>query len=312
MRSGELETRCEACGEAFLHRRDRARRYCSFDCRVAGKRASVTDLACVDCATMFSISSSLVGKVVRCTDCRKAKTVPNDCKTCGQSFDVPAHMADRYSRCPKCRAKGSQVEKTCPVCERAFSVYASNAHRYRVCSQACRTADTRYVACARCGKTFRAARDGASEPCCSEECRRPPVIEICKHCGKSFRRSPGNRVRRFCTRSCFRRYRGETLTEITAREALTALRVSFVQEARVGRYRVDFLLQDGRVAMEVDGDYWHRDAEKDRRRDAFLLGQGIRVVRIPASALMAPDPVAVIRRYLPEDIAMPNEPGLQP
>jgi len=75
------------------------------------------------------------------------------------------------------------------------------------------------------------------------------------------------------------------MLEARAREALGSLRIEFVQEAKVGRYSVDFLLPTMRIALEVDGAYWHRIPEKDARKDAFLVKHGWRVLRIKESEL---------------------------
>lgn len=57
--------------------------------------------------------------------------------------------------------------------------------------------------------------------------------------------------------------------------------MDFREQVRVGRYHVDFLL--GSLVVEADGAYWHDRpdvAERDRRRDAWLRGQGLAVLRL--------------------------------
>lgn len=56
----------------------------------------------------------------------------------------------------------------------------------------------------------------------------------------------------------------------------------FVQQFRIGRYRIDFAIPDLRLAIEVDG-WYHRmpgKAERDAERDAFLATRGWRTLRI--------------------------------
>ena len=54
------------------------------------------------------------------------------------------------------------------------------------------------------------------------------------------------------------------------------------QEVRFGRYRVDaYLPPPYHIAFEADGAYWHRDPEKDARRDSYLLAEhSLPVVRL--------------------------------
>lgn len=55
-----------------------------------------------------------------------------------------------------------------------------------------------------------------------------------------------------------------------------------VPEARFGPYAVDFLLAEEWLAIEVDGEYWHKQkADKDSKRDQYLLTRfSLPVVRI--------------------------------
>lgn len=62
--------------------------------------------------------------------------------------------------------------------------------------------------------------------------------------------------------------------------------IPFEQEFRIGRYQADFLLPGGKV-IECDGVYWHQDAEKDKRRDQYLLERGYRTFRLPEAAITA-------------------------
>lgn len=80
--------------------------------------------------------------------------------------------------------------------------------------------------------------------------------------------------------ACYRRYRGETTLERQVREELELRGVTFVQEGKVGRYSVDFLLTRERLALEVDGTYWHRDPARDQRKGMFLILNGWDVVRL--------------------------------
>ncbi len=68
--------------------------------------------------------------------------------------------------------------------------------------------------------------------------------------------------------------------------------LTLIREARLdgfetnvpfGRYELDFLWRKERIAVEIDGRRYHSSrprSEGDRRKDAWLLGQGITVLRL--------------------------------
>lgn len=75
--------------------------------------------------------------------------------------------------------------------------------------------------------------------------------------------------------------------------------VKFRRQHPVGRYVLDFYCAAAKCGFEIDGiahDMGDRPAG-DAARDGFLAGQGIRVVRIPASEALA-DPASVAERMV--------------
>jgi len=217
--------------------------------------------------------------------CYHAATIvyePKECPGCGNRFN-PREGSGRQNRthCSlACFRASRKVTKSCPVCGVGFTVNVSIADRFKVCSAACKTAFTKYVDCERCGKRF-AAEKRLNRHYCSEECRRPPVYIQCTNCQNEFRVSPANKERRFCSRSCYRKFTGETMLEFRVRKALTTLRIEFTQELAVGQWAIDFALTALGVALEADGDYWHSlCVERDSIRDGNLADQGWHVVRL--------------------------------
>lgn len=95
--------------------------------------------------------------------------------------------------------------------------------------------------------------------------------------------------------------RKETEPERLVRGMLEGLGAPFQQEAPLGYCTVDFLLEEPRVVIQADGDYWHANpsiyptpsvAQKNRRRldascDSFLRARGYRVLRFWESDLVA-------------------------
>ena len=52
----------------------------------------------------------------------------------------------------------------------------------------------------------------------------------------------------------------------------------FVRQEAIGPFIVDFVCRDKRLVVEVDGGQ-HPDSAEDAARDAFLAGEGYRVMR---------------------------------
>lgn len=96
---------------------------------------------------------------------------------------------------------------------------------------------------------------------------------------------------------------GPAFTRSKAEELFLAMtRRAGIEEPQVnvsvGRHEVDFYWPGARLAVEIDGRAFHassRDFERDRRRDAELATQGIRVVRVTWKQLTR-EPEAVLVR----------------
>ena len=71
----------------------------------------------------------------------------------------------------------------------------------------------------------------------------------------------------------------------------------FRRQHPAGIYVLDFYCAKARLAIEVDG--WVHDnpatAERDRRRSAFLLSQGVAITRVPASRVLGDMEAVVVR-----------------
>lgn len=89
---------------------------------------------------------------------------------------------------------------------------------------------------------------------------------------------------------------GFTSIEKPVADELDRLGIHFLHNQKVGRYFVDFLVQ-GRVVIECDGEYWHRDGQKERRRDSALHAKGLFVFHLSGKEILR-DAVACVRRVL--------------
>ena len=88
-----------------------------------------------------------------------------------------------------------------------------------------------------------------------------------------------------------RRLRREmSLPEVMLWQALRRLQVGmrFRRQHPVGVYVLDFYCPEAKLAIEVDGIVHAapEQAERDERRDAWLAGQGIRVLRFAATEVL--------------------------
>lgn len=73
--------------------------------------------------------------------------------------------------------------------------------------------------------------------------------------------------------------------ERSVRVLLDSLGIAYEPEKQVGRYYIDVFVPSHQLAIECDGEYWHRhEGEKDRRRDAYLQSKGLTVLRLPEAA----------------------------
>lgn len=111
-----------------------------------------------------------------------------------------------------------------------------------------------------------------------------------------FERKASETFAKFCSLSCYRRHGGESSLERIVRSELDRAAIPYEQEARVGKWSIDFLVA-GRVAVEADGSYWHSSPatkRRDAKRDAALSARGLIVIRLAESEVRS-DPRCVLR-----------------
>ncbi|MED5538713.1 MAG: DUF559 domain-containing protein, partial [Pseudomonadota bacterium] len=78
--------------------------------------------------------------------------------------------------------------------------------------------------------------------------------------------------------------RDMSLPEVQLWQALRGEKLGglkFRRQHPIAPYVLDFYCAGARLAVEIDGESHERRAAQDARRDAFLLEQGIRTLRIP-------------------------------
>jgi len=189
------------------------------------------------------------------------------------------------------------LNKICSVCNKSFIVkeYLVKKGFGKFCSRACQ--HTLYPKriikrCLQCGKQIETqpSKQFLVKFCskkCTDDYSRDYVARICQHCHKEFQ-TPRFRIKKgrglFCSWKCFKKYRGETSIEKKIRECLERFYIKFRQEAKIGRYHADFLIENTKIIIECDGVYWHSleyAQKRDARKNIFLKEKGYRVYRFP-------------------------------
>jgi very-short-patch-repair endonuclease len=94
---------------------------------------------------------------------------------------------------------------------------------------------------------------------------------------------------------------GFSSLEMRVATAFDKIGMLYLHNSRVGRYWPDFVIF-GRVVIECDGDYWHKDAKKEQRRDNYLMDRGYFVFHLREKDIIADAlecVLKVIRLYEP-------------
>lgn len=127
-------------------------------------------------------------------------------------------------------------------------------------------------------------------------CRRRQKVLECEECGEEFKVGRARDDARFCSRACYRKSEAASTPEILARLCLDELSVRYRTEHPVGRYSVDFLLVEFGIALEIDGDYWHRNG--NAKKDRAVTGAGYSILRVRAKDLVEGGTVLLARAVL--------------
>lgn len=217
--------------------------------------------------------------------------LPN-CMDCGAKLSAP-----HVKRCVTCNAKS----KIGTISPKRIPGYEREGNKLK-------------MSCSRCGADAWVAVGNRkmANHYCSVECRSQSFSEqfnkretrSCLKCGNAFvvplawtKKGRG----RFCSQYCARHFSGETFPEGNIRKALVILDVPFMQEHKIGRYRIDFFLPESSTILEVDAPYWHEpDAEKDQLRDDWMRSQGFHVIRILTTDYSSDDIADIAARLASE------------
>ena len=183
-----------------------------------------------------------------------------------------------------------EVKHICQTCKKPL-----NEKQKRFCGLAClgvfnKKNKTVHRLCQHCGDEIPPRGKKKNKIYCSQKCLgegQRKNKNACKNCGEimlSNKKAGLNysKDRLFCSRYCFVTYKGESSIETKVRQWLESNDFEFIQEAKTGKYKADFLLPLESVVIEADSEYWHRNTkEKDARRDFELLAEfGLLTIRL--------------------------------
>lgn len=239
---------------------------------------------------------------------KRTKLVSRTCLVCGAAFTVPVSLLARGgnagSYCSQpCyhRSRVARVRTECATCGRAIEVvrYQHKARNY--CGHECahaghratkdewvRPLNDRQRAALRMGQDYFRGKTRDEVPSIG---RRVDAIAAARR-GKPNPAHSERMIRYYAEHpekhpcAVVRQKGHETGIERTMRIALSDAGIRFQTQHRIGRFWVDFAIVSHRIAIEVDGAYWH-DAERDARRDKQIAAQGWTVVRFPEDRVNA-------------------------
>ena len=274
----KLGFRCPQCHQPLANAQIKSgRQFCSKHCKNESQKKRIS-LICNGCCKVFSVLPYLKRQTNYCSlECYRRSTkrkIEHVCVICNKGFQIKAYLV-----------------------KQGFGIYCS-----RKCQHAAYEKRRIKIVCKQCGKIRivppSTARQKASfcSKKCADDSMRDYVARICKNCHRSFqiptwetKKGKGT----FCSKHCFLQYKGESSIERKVRYALQRAHISFLQEAKIGKYRADFLLPQHNIVIECDGDYWHKIPgikERDKRKNEFLERNNYKIVRLPEKMILKTDP----------------------
>ena len=212
----------------------------------------------------------------RCSGASRKTGTNQSCETCGNKFYAIPSAERRYCS-PICADKGKSVERritrTCPHCGIEFSFKRS---RYQIfCSIKCRVNESAKKAlrtCQRCNKEFSPKYPSMKNVFCSSKCsanKMPALEKICWCCNKPFVVCYGDRNRIYCSLKCSNGRSNKTRkTSKNLPYGLTSSKIElsikkdletygFVHQYWTGFCWIDYIHPVKKIALFVDGVFWH-------------------------------------------------------
>lgn len=293
---------------------------------------------CLACGQPFKpIRRTQVYCSKACSGLAHRTRVTRTCQRCGVTFEVARDKvaAGKGKYCSKACAFPGPVERVCEGCGKTFRAPRWEVETlgwWRFCSMKCREKRKQCI-CKSCGEVFEVweSQDGVY---CSVACRglgrRNRVSRACAWCGTEFE-SPASTHRVFCSRSCntearkadpaeLERVRQMQRDHLASKEPTKPERALYALMDEVfgsgawqrehfvfKRWTVDACVQDLKLIVQADGDYWHglrpewqdhpmvkRNMANDRAQNAYVARTDWTMLRFwEHDLLLYPDGVRV-------------------
>lgn len=218
---------------------------------------------------LFSGNCLFCGKYFERTYSPSCQPIPKFCsKSCSNSINK---IGNKNTEQPK-------VKINCLFCGKEIYVTKKQSKRKKYCSRSCQGKHQVYQKSPNHKKTNVKSK------------------RVCIYCGKEFEvyNCQLNRKTRnngqFCSHSCTRRYHNQlyvqskppTSIELAIQNKLDDLKIPHTTQLRQYIYLIDIALENQKIAIECDGDYWHSlpgRKESDKRKDKYLKSKGWKVIR---------------------------------
>lgn len=284
-----FKRRCGFCRKEF--------RLTEHQLKVRTRQSKTGNLFCSQaCVTLFKRKASQ--RIVLCKRCKK-KIIGPKAEVMGRQFCS--------KECFHSTRRAKLLKRICKYCKTSFTIKKWNVSRARAyCSSACwrrfQAASKKIRKCHWCGKKIlKRISSKSKHSFCGRRCFQKWNTDAakkrnkrsCLECSQPFFiRGEFQAKRRFCSIKCSLRHTGHTRPELAVKAALRKCGASFaISKNPLAQFTYpDFTLNDKKVCIYVDGEYWHKDKKvKDSIQNRVLRAAGFKVFRIPERIAMDPE-----------------------
>lgn len=220
--------------------------------------------------------------------------IDKKCLTCESSFRVYPYQIESKKYCSRKCYHSSQIVRIsnkCLFCKKQFTFQPYRQKKY--CSKQCQSSGHKKQVkktCQNCKSPVNARLCETKKKFCSQKCLWSfgRAVKNCLFCNKTFvvKKSVS---RKFCSKQCFFSagiiIGNETDIEKILRLALEAKNIPHEKQYKIGKNFVDFAILSSRLVIEADGEYWHRNKDKDAQREKIIKSQGWRILRFSGTQI---------------------------